>query len=281
MVPRDQLSRVAGMNSTMFGVIRFVAPSLGAVLLALVDVQGVLPLDVVTAVAAVVPLLFFPIPQPATKADAGTGLRSVLRGLGEGLRYVWNRPGLRFLVATSGLLPLGSQPLLAFLPLLVTDHFGGGALELGWMQSVWGIGQIAGGVLLSAWGGFGRHMATSVAGTFGVVFGCFLIAVAPANAFWLALVGWATIGVSLAAHGSGMRATQQTVVRPEMQGRFFAVTQSVLRAMGPLTLAITSPLVDLWGPRPFWFFGAAIILAIALIRRLVPAIYHIEDQPAC
>jgi hypothetical protein len=78
---------------------------------------------------------------------------------------------------------------------------------------------------------------------------------------------------------SGLRATQQSVVRPEMQGRFFAVTQSVLRAMAPIALAVTGYMVDAWGTRPLWFFGAAVILAIALIRRFVPAIYYIEDHP--
>lgn len=279
MVPRDQLARVAGMNSTLQGVIRFVAPPLGALLLALVDVQGILPLDIVTAVVAIVPLLFTSIPQPATQAVTGTGLRPVLEGLGEGLRYVWNWPGLRRLVATSGLFPLATSPLLAFLPLLVTEHFRGGALELGWLQSVSGTGRIVGGILLSAWGGYKRHMATSVTGTFGFALGGLLVAIAPANSFWLALLGWATIGMAGAAHMAGIRAMAQTVVRPEMQGRYFAVTESVNTVMAPLALALTGPLVDRWGVRPLWFAGTAIILAIALIRRFSPAIFHIEDQP--
>ncbi len=279
MVPRDQLARVAGMNSTLQGVIRFSAPPLGALLLALVDVQGILPLDVVTAVVAIVPLLFVPVPQPAAQAVTGTGLRSVLQGLGEGLSYVWNWPGLRRLAATSALFPLATAPLLAFLPLLVSEHFRGGAPELGWLQSVSGIGRIAGGVLLSAWGGYKRHMATSVTGTFGFALGCVLVAIAPANGFWLALLGWATIGVAGAAHMAGIRATSQTVVRPEMQGRYFAVTQSVNTVMAPLALVLTGPLVDLWGVRPLWYAGAVVILAIALIRRFSPAIFCIEDRP--
>jgi len=279
MVPRDQLTRVAGMNSTLQGVIRFVAPPLGALLLTLVDVQGILPLDIVTAIVAIVPLFFVPVPQPAAQAVTGSGLRPVLQGLGEGLRYMWNSPGLRFLNATSALFPFGIQPLLAFMPLLVTRHFGGGALELGWLQSVRGIGTIAGGVLLSAGGGWKRHMATSVTGTFGMVLGCLLVASAPANAFWLALAGSAIMGVAHAWHMVGIRATQQTVTRPEMQGRFFSLNQSIFRAMAPLALAVMGPLVDAWGARPLWFVGAAITLLIALLRRFVPVIYYIEDCP--
>jgi DHA3 family macrolide efflux protein-like MFS transporter len=279
MVPKDQLTRVAGMDSTLWGVVTFAAPPLGALLLALVDVQGILPLDVVTAVVAIVPLLFVPIPQPAVKAATGTGLRSVSQGLGEGLRYMWTRPGLRLLMATSGLSAFTIHPMLAFMPLLVTGHFGGGALELGWLQSAFGIGQVAGGILLSAWGGWKRHMATSLTGTFGFVPGVLLVAIAPANALWLALVGWAIVGVMSAPHNAGARATRQIVVRPEVQGRVFAVWRSIFTAMAPLVLLTTSPLVDLWGVRPFWFVGSAITLAVALIQRFTPTIYYIEDRP--
>jgi len=279
LVPKDQLTRVAGMNSTLQGVIKFTAPPLGALLLSLVDVQGILPLDVVTAIVAIVPLLFVPIPLPAVKAVTGTGLRSVLQDMGEGLQYMWTRPGLRLLTATAALSSFTVRPMVAFLPLLVTGHFGGGSLELGWLQSALGIGQVAGGILLSAWGGWKRHMATSLTGTFGFVPGVLLVAIAPANALWLALVGWAIVGVMSAPHNAGARATQQTVVRPEMQGRFFAVFRSIITAMAPLVLWITGPLVDLWGARPLWFVGAAITLAIALIRRFTPTIYYIEDRP--
>ena len=78
MVPKDQLTRIAGINGTMTMFISFVAPPLGAVLLSLLDVQGILPLDIVTAVAAIVPLIFIPIPQPAAKGSTGTGLKTVI-----------------------------------------------------------------------------------------------------------------------------------------------------------------------------------------------------------
>ena len=64
-----------------------------------------------------------------------------------------------------------------------------------------------------------------------------------------------------------------------MQGRFFSILQSINRVAAPLSLAITSPLVDRWGVHPFWFVGAAALLAVALIRRFVPSIYTIEDHP--
>ena len=55
-------------------------------------------------------------------------------------------------------------PAFALLPLLVTEHFGGGALQLGALEAAAGAGMIVGGVLLSVWGGFKRRIYTSLLG---------------------------------------------------------------------------------------------------------------------
>ena len=214
MVPRDQLARVAGMNSTLSGVVGFVAPPLGALLLSLVGVQGTLPLDVITAAVAIVPLLFVRVPRPASREEIRTGLRPLIEDLAEGLRYAWQRPGLRFLVATAALWAFAWQPVNAFLPLLVTEHFGGGALELGWLQSALGVSMIVGGILLGAWGGFQRHMTTSLTGTFCGVLAFLIMSVAPPNALWVGIISYAVLGLAVVMHGSGLRAAQQTIVAP-------------------------------------------------------------------
>ena len=276
MVPKSQLARVAGMNSTLQGILSFATPPLGALLLAALKVRGVLPLDIITAIMAVLPLFFVPVPSAPGKAQ-GRGARAVLRDLGEGLRYIWRWPGLRQMTTSSILWGLSMTPVFSFTPLLVTERFGGGALELGWLSSAFGIGMLAGGVILGATGGFKRRMATSVTGTWTMGLGRLLVALAPPDAIWLAIVGQALSGVGMAAHGSGIRAAQQAAVAPEVQGRYFAVNMSVATAVTPISLGIAGPLADAWGVRPFWFMAAAIAAVIGLIRRFTPGIYRLED----
>src|SRR5665648_1259746 len=64
MVPEKHLSRVAGMNQTLHGVVGLAAPPLGALLLASSPIFVVLSVDVITAVIAIAPLIFILIPQP-------------------------------------------------------------------------------------------------------------------------------------------------------------------------------------------------------------------------
>ncbi|MDI7275346.1 MAG: MFS transporter, partial [Anaerolineae bacterium] len=58
MVPKEHLSRVAGLNQTLYGAMNIVAPPVAALLLALLPMHGIMAIDVATAVLAVAPLLF-------------------------------------------------------------------------------------------------------------------------------------------------------------------------------------------------------------------------------
>ena len=64
MVPREHLSRVAGINQTLRGGLGIVSPPLGAILVQLLPLHGVLLIDVGTAALAIRPVVFVPIPQP-------------------------------------------------------------------------------------------------------------------------------------------------------------------------------------------------------------------------
>jgi DHA3 family macrolide efflux protein-like MFS transporter len=280
MVPRDQLSRVAGMNATLWGVLSFAVPPMGAMLLGFLDVRGILPLDVITAVIALVPIALLRIPQPEAQHVQGTGVRAVVHDLGEGLRYIWDWKGMRWFMATTLVWGVFVTPLISFQPLLVTQHFKGGAVEVGWMSSAFGIGMLAGGTLLSIWGGFPRRLTTSIIGTVVTCLGRLMVASAPATAFWLAIIGQFITGLGFSAHNSGTRAAEQAAVAPEMQGRFFAVSFSMFTALSPISLSIFGPLADIWGVRVFWFLMPAAGFAIAAIRRWVPSIYHLEDAGA-
>ena len=101
MVPEDQLTCVSGMNSTLQGILTFVSPALGASLLAVLHVQGILAIDMVTAALAIVPLFFVHMPQPPGAAltgteDAPAPRRSIFRDLAEGSAMYGTNAGYSF-----------------------------------------------------------------------------------------------------------------------------------------------------------------------------------------
>ncbi len=279
MVPKEHLSRVAGMNQTMQGVLGVAAPPLGAVLLGLLPFHGVIAIDVVTAAFAILPLLLVAVPQPGPAAPAeGAGRSSVLSEMGQGLRYVWGWPGLLAVLVLAMVINFVINPAFSLMPLLVTNHFGGGPLQLGWLESGWGVGMVLGGILLSVWGGFRRRVYTSLSGL--VVSGIAIVGVglAPEKAFWLALGSLFVAGFMNPLVNGPFFAVLQATVAPEMQGRVFTLAGSLSSAMMPLSLAVAGPVAEVVGIRTWYVVGGAVFALLGVASFSIPAIVHLEDN---
>jgi len=281
MVPEKHLTRVAGLNQALQGVGSIVAPPLGALLLDLLPMQGLLAVDVVTAVLAITPLFFVAVPQPErTVAAEGTSPSSVVADLRQGWRFMRDWPGMLLVMGMAMLINLLIHPAVSLQPLLVTDHFGGGAFELAWLQSAFGVGIVAGGVTLSAWGGFKRRMLTGLLALVLNGVGFALVGLAPAGGFPLAVGAMFFAWFMNPIVNGSMFALLQDVVPAEMQGRVFTVLLSGSGAMAPLGLAIAGPLADELGVRA-WFLAAGLaMVAIGIGALFVPAVMRIEDKAA-
>ncbi len=278
MVPERHLSRVEGLNQALQGLMNIVAPPLGALLLSLLPLQGVLAIDVGTAALAIAPLFFIAIPQPQRRSSQAQSKTSLWQDVGEGLRYVWSWPGLLGVGVMATLINFLFNPAFALLPLLVTQHFGGQALELGWLESALGIGVVVGGLILSAWGGFRRRILTSLMGLIGMGVGILFIGLAPASAFWLALGAMFLAGFMNPIVNGPLFAVLQARVAPEMQGRVFTVIQSAATAMSPLSLAVAGPVADTLGVRVWYVAGGLVCALMGAAAFFVPAIVHLEDN---
>jgi len=281
MVPEKALSRVAGLNQMLDGARTIAAPPLAALLLSVLPLQSILAIDVGTALLAITPLFFVSIPQPQRQPLPATTARarfSVWQDVQVGWRYVLSWPGLLAVLVMATALNFLANPAFSLMPLLVTRHFGGGPLQLGWLDSSWGIGMVGGGLLLSLWGGFRRRILTSLTGLIGMGLGILIVGVAPTAAFRLALGGMFLSGLMNPIVNGPLFAVIQSKVTPDMQGRVFTVIQSAAMLTSPLSMAVAGPVADFLGVRVwYWVAGLGCVL-IGGGAFLVPAIVRLEDD---
>lgn len=279
MVPEKHLSRVAGANQTLQGLISIVAPPVGALLVAVLPNQQILMIDVLTALMGITPLLFFAIPQPPRKEiSAAIPQNSFLQDLIAGFKYMTAWPGLLILGLMAALLNFLMAPTSALTPLLVTKYFKLGALELGSLDSYFGVGMILGGITLSMWGGFKKKIVTSLTGIFLFSFAILAIAAAPADKFWIMIVAMAVLGFMMPIVNGPIHALFQSVVEPDMQGRVLSLVGSVAQAMMPIGFLIAGPITDASGYQT-WFWVAGILnLIIAVCGFFIPALMNIESN---
>ncbi|MCL5997378.1 MAG: MFS transporter [Chloroflexi bacterium] len=276
MVPEKQLSRVAGLNQMLQGVMSIVAPALGAVLLGVLPMYGVLLIDVFTAMLAVLPLFFIAVPQPPRTTTEGAPRGSMLHDLRDGLRYVWHWPGLLIVCVMATVINFLVNPAFSLLPILVTKHFGGEAIQLGLINSMLGVGMVAGGLLLSVWGGFRRRVFTSMVGLVGMGIGIAVVGIAPANGFGLAVAAMLLTGLMNPITNGPLFATLQSRVAPEMQGRVMSLLSAASTAVSPLSLAIAGPVADALGVQLWYVLGGVVCALMGVAGFFIPALVNLE-----
>ena len=278
MVDRESLSRVAGMNQSLMGLAAIVAPPLGAFLMQVIPIQTILLIDVATAVLAVGSLFFIKVPQPSRELTEVLGLKTVLSDMREGAMFVWRWKGLRIIMGMSMLINFLLNPAFSLLPLVVTNHFNGGAVELGWLQSANGVGMIAGGLLLGAWGGFKKRVVTAMTSL--VIGGVFIVIFSfmPPNLFLVAIGCVFVFAVFNAMANGTFFSSLQAVIPPEMQGRVFTILNSLSGGMTPIGLAFAGPVSDSLGLFIWFRIGGVVLALMGAAAFFIPAVMNLEEE---
>jgi DHA3 family macrolide efflux protein-like MFS transporter len=280
MVPNEQLTRVQGLNQMLQGGLSIVAAPLAALLLGFFPMQGIMMIDVVTAAFAILPLLAITIPEVDQRESLSSSEKPATfwEDFRSGLRYVWSWPGLMMLMVLAMVINFLLTPAGALMPILVSEFFQGGALQLGYIESAFGFGMIAGGLVLGTWGGFKKRIMTSMLGLIGLGIGFGMIGLVPSNLFWLGVASAFLAAAMIPMVNGPVHAILQSTVEPEMQGRVFTLVGSLGSAMAPLGLIIAGPVADLIGVQSWYVIGGVACILMALVGYSMPALMNIEDN---
>jgi MFS transporter, DHA3 family, macrolide efflux protein len=279
MVPKEHLTRIQGLNQMLQGGMSIASAPLGALLLAWLPMQGILAIDVVTALLAVVPLLFFQVPQPKRNdlLPEANGKSTFWQDFKAGFKYVWGWPGLMMIGVMATVINFLLTPAFSLLPILVTKHYNGQAIQLATLESFMGIGFIIGGLILSAWGGFKRRVMTTLLGLLATGAGCLVMGLLPSTAFTLAVATMLFLGIVNPIVNGPLMAAVQAAVAPEMQGRVFTLISTMAAAMSPIGLMIAGPISDKLGVQTWFIIGGVVTIVMGIGSLFIPAIMHFED----
>jgi DHA3 family macrolide efflux protein-like MFS transporter len=274
LVPEHFLTRAAGLNQTMYGVMLVGAAPLGALAIGIMPIGLALSIDVVTALLAIIPLMIYRIPQAKTPTRRRSSIWLEFR---EGVDTVWQDPALRwmYLLLTAAIVVV--MPTFTMIPLLVKAHFAGGAQEVAIIESLSGVGMVTGGLLVALMAP--RRRAQFV--LWGIAISCFTVAITGlpgADMFWVAVVMWTVSSVAYVMGTAPFTAIVQTTVPNHLQGRVLSLLSTLMGLGAPAGLLLAGPLGQLIGVRWLFFvlgFGGG---AITLLGFLSASIRQMDDR---
>ena len=275
LVPKEQLARVQGFNQALYGGMSIISAPLGAYLLAILPMQGILGFDVSTALIAIGIVFFTQIPQPDR---GGSATFTFWQDFAAGYRYIVAWRGLVIILVLARVINFFFSATEPLTPLLITNHFNGGASQLGLWLSLFAVGTLVGGLILGVWGGFKRKIVTALTGL--ILMGLLTIGIGiiPSNLFFVGLIINTAFGLCLPIINGSIGATLQSSITPDMQGRVFAFIQSAAMLVSPIALIIAGPFADRFGIQPWFLIAGGCCTLMGIIGFFFPDVMEIENR---
>ena len=233
VAPPAHVARAAALMQLGYAGQQVVAPAVAGLLLGVIGVGGVIALDLVLSIAALVSLLLMPIVTPAIHDGH----------VWQDIREAWSvtREHGLFRLAVyiiASYLPGGFVIALAT-PLVLTVA---GPQALGFVMAFMGVGMLAGGVaasgLAQAEGGIRRLLRYDA-----MLVAAMLAAWAATTPIRMAVLGFVFL-FGLAGVIAEEQAVWQVRVPVAAQGRVFALRRAITWASLPVSYALAGPLAD-------------------------------------
>ncbi len=307
LVPEKQLPRANGMMQTIWSLSGILSPAIAATIISLPGLarQGFVPgglgtalaglsdgsslaiaIDAITFFLASGSLLFLYIPSPKrTDLGTGTAKKSVWADIKEGALYIWRRPPMLWLLATFTVINFASAPLEVFVPLLLkfnlapdwTAHGFTFESALALISIAGGLGGLAGGLIMSIWGGlkgrkiYGVVVPILVAGVVQLAFGLspFIFLTAAMNFLYVGLVP---------IMNSHSQTIWQTQTPRALQGRVFSVRRVIAQFSSPLGVTLAGVTGGLFNPGIVLAVLGVLIVVFCIGQLFNPYLLHVEDK---
>ncbi len=244
LVPKEQYGRANGLISLAEMATGIVAPLLAGILLATTTgLGGILVIDIVTFIFAVLSVLVVFIPKPPPSEAGREGQGTLWQESIYGFKFIWTRKsllGVQLCFTISNF--FGSMAFILVTPMILL-RTGNSEATVGLVQAFMGVGGVVGGLLMSIWGGPRPRIHGVLAGFILTgILGEALMGVGQALPIWLTAAFFSLFFIPF-LNGSN-QSIWQAKVAPDVQGRVFATRRLIAQVTGPIGMLLAGPLAD-------------------------------------
>ena len=259
LVRPEELQSAVGLTAAVQNGARIAGAALGGLIIATWGTGICLGLNALAYVAAFIALVSIRegLLRPAERAAGGRMFAQVA----DGLRYVSSERELLVPLALLGLIGAIGYNWGVSLPILARYTFAAGAPGLGWLTAALGAGAIVGGLMVAS-----RLPPTGAQlCRIGVAFSAFVIGLAYAPTFALALAALVGAGVLGVAFSAGVNTAVQFRSRPAYRGRVLGLFFLLWAGGVPIGGVLTGLVAELWDVRLALALNGVLCLAGSLV----------------
>ena len=274
LVPEDQIMRFNGINATMQSVVQFAAPAAAGVLLTINTLSSTLIIDTATAIVGIGLLSAVIIPKQAIQNKE----TSVFIDMKIGIKYTLSDKLIGKVLTVYGLFIFLCVPAGFLSQLFVSRVYGETYWYLTAAELAGFIGMVAGGILMSIWGGFKSRVTTMSVGL--IAFGSLAIGMGLSKQFALYLALMIIYGVAITMVQTATTTLIQEKAEMSMQGRVFGLLGAMYSGFLPVGMAIFGPMADEFSLKWIMIGSGIALIALSIFvgtNKEMRLSYHIKN----
>ena len=262
IVPKDNLIKVQGISQGIQSASMIIMPMLAGLLLALIPIEYIFLIDVVTAIAAVFILIQY-VKLPKHSGEENKEKINYFEDIKKGLQYAFTHP-LIFKILLFGFLFMILVSAPSFLTYLqVARVFGPEAWRLSALETAFGIGMLIGSITITIWGGFKNRLITYFLAYIAIGLGTIGLGI-PIN-FFVYIGIWLVVGLFISISNPVFVGLIQEKVEPTYIGRVFSVFGLIHTISLPLGMLVFGPLSDFVDISMIILFSGVGMVLIAIV----------------
>lgn len=275
MIPKDRLNRVNGINTLFNSLIFMIGPILAGFLYEILPIGQIFMIDIITFIAALVPLLFITIPSVRIikKKEHKT---SFIEDFKIGLRTVKAVPGLLSLILLAMLINFIMRPFSDLMPYFIKNIHNGTAINLAFVTAFMPIASIIGSIINTIKKNWKHKTFIIMFGTTTIFIGYSFLIFTPSGLFILLGVGLFIQGIAMNFILNNYMTLLQSCVSFDKVGRIVSLDQSLSFIIMPIGSLIGGPLVFLIGITNLYLLCVIIGLSITILIWIFSDIYKLD-----
>ncbi|MCJ8209286.1 MFS transporter [Mucilaginibacter sp. RS28] len=277
---KSDLQNAIALNSSMVNVARLIGPAVAGILLVTVGSGICFLLNAISFLAVIACLLLMKL-KPETRPAATD---TVWQGLKSGFEYLKQARDIKLIILLMAFTSFFTMTYTTLLPIFAKDIFKGNAGTYSLLNSLSGLGALAGAVYMA-----GLKSTKNLRHT--VVYACMLFsasiaAVALCSKLWVALIFICFSGLGMMTQIAGTNTFIQTTVDNRMRGRVISFYVMAFMGMQPLGSFVVGLAAHHISARHVLLieglcgFVAAIVFGLCLKRSAAQQIAHSAEEPA-
>ncbi|MDD2217018.1 MAG: MFS transporter [Eubacteriales bacterium] len=275
IVPKDQITRCAGISQGFDSISLILSPAIAAILYNFWDIGFVVLLDVFGALVAIV-TAYFLLTSGKSQGSCGSETFNVLRDTKDGIHALRKQKGMISILIISTIYAFIYFPIGSMYPLITIVYFEGSVADSSIVEMVFSGGTLIGAILL-AYAGNRINKVKAIACSIGIygIGAVYTGLLSPSGLFSFMIIS-GIMGISIPFFHGSKTAIFQNKIPDEYLGRALSLSHSVSLFAAPLGLLFGGSFSAAVGVNYCFFVCGILAILLSASVLIMPATRRLE-----